>query len=270
MWKIDGYVAPAMRYGALAIDDILSFGDSVDEYKEADNVYIPDEYYDYPDKDGVTACDYIYGSQTSDETEYLSNALRELPSSTEAYAGICKPPKGQRTAVLAIDECPLAVDPALVVEKSKPPVYVRKYYLAQCTNCKELAEQIPYVFRNLLFAPNALVEIHKTVGAKGSTDEVLRHLFVLDQYAKGLYLEKHDGKYAVDALRAHNLLCSGAGSNETNHKIDFKHNGVTYPLTCNPHTKLFRADSDARIYFCWGRSEIDDHNVIIVKVGGHW
>lgn len=67
------------------------------------------------------------------------------------------------------------------------------------------------------------------------------------------------------------VICSGKGSNENmEFNEEFSYKGKTYLLTCNPHTKLFEKRTDQRIYFCWGRDEIEDHRIIIVRIGDHW
>jgi len=103
-------------------------------------------------------------------------------------------------------------------------------------------------------------------------DEILRHLLIIDQHAKELYQSSGNEGEALTALSSgYSIICSGKGSNERiSFKKEFKFGGSTYELTCNPHTKLFNAYSNARIYFCWGRDDIKDHDIIIVHIGGHW
>ena len=59
MWEINGYIAPAARYLGLSPDDILSFGDLVDTFRETDDVFVPDAFYEYPDREEITACEYL-------------------------------------------------------------------------------------------------------------------------------------------------------------------------------------------------------------------
>lgn len=46
--------------------------------------------------------------------------------------------------------------------------------------------------------------------------------------------------------------------------------GNTYYITCNSHTKFYKGNNDQRIYFSWGRKEIDNYKLIIISVGPHW
>ena len=67
------------------------------------------------------------------------------------------------------------------------------------------------------------------------------------------------------------IICSGKGSKEeTEYNKKIKWMEKEYILTCNPHTKLYKKNTDQRIYFCWGRKEIDNHKIIIVRIGDHW
>lgn len=71
------------------------------------------------------------------------------------------------------------------------------------------------------------------------------------------------------------VSCTGKGSGE---HIDFKKDVYiikdgekkNYEAPCTPHFKLIRKDSNYRIYFSWGISDIKDDAFIIVKLGGHW
>ena len=41
-------------------------------------------------------------------------------------------------------------------------------------------------------------------------------------------------------------------------------------ISCHPHFKLIRGDSNYRIYFSWGNKEIKESTFIVVKLGNHW
>ena len=101
----------------------------------------------------------------------------------------------------------------------------------------------------------------------------MRHLCVLNDYGDKVY--DYTGKNEKNALlelqSCFKIYCSGKGSNETmTYNKDMYFKGEKYSLTCNPHTKLFKKHSNQRIYFCWGRVEIDNHKIIIVRIGDHW
>lgn len=66
-------------------------------------------------------------------------------------------------------------------------------------------------------------------------------------------------------------MCSGKGSKEDkSYNKEIIYNNEKFQLTCNPHTKLYNKRTDQRIYFCWGREEIENHRIIVVRIGDHW
>ena len=79
-------------------------------------------------------------------------------------------------------------------------------------------------------------------------------------------------KRVLDELKSsYDIICSGKGANEKEeYNCNMMYDGKNYVLTCNPHTKLFQAHTNQRIYFCWGRAEIDSHKIIVARIGDHW
>lgn len=72
-----------------------------------------------------------------------------------------------------------------------------------------------------------------------------------------------------------NISCSGKGNNETQMfekkvYVIFQNSRSDYTISCTPHFKLIRNDSNYRIYFSWGNNNIREKSFIITKIGGHW
>lgn len=104
-------------------------------------------------------------------------------------------------------------------------------------------------------------------------DELIRHLTILNDVGNKLYTyHNKNEKATLEELKSsYHLECSGKGSNERkSYNKDFIYDNKKYQLTCNPHTKLYKKRSDKRIYFCWGRDEIKNHSMIVVRIGDHW
>jgi len=178
----------------------------------------------------------------------------------------------RKLAFLLIDDCIFDVQPDLRIKSIGQLVQAKAHYLRRCSGYDELVEQIPYAFTNLVFHKDALSHIKKIGGFRESVDEIVRHLFALNQYAKEIFINSQSESDALNILGSkYGIICSGKGLDDrTSYKKTIEYNGKKYELTCNPHTKLFNDYSDARIYFCWGRDEIKDHSVIIACVGDHW
>ena len=128
-------------------------------------------------------------------------------------------------------------------------------------------------FTSLVFHKQAFKHANKLGRCSDVVEELTRHLMVLNDAGKKLY--EYNGKnekVTLDMIKAsYHIECSGKGSKEeTAFNKEMEYLGKKYVLTCNPHTKLYKRNSDQRIYFCWGRKEIENHNIIIVRIGDHW
>jgi len=271
MWKIEGNILPAADYENLSLDCIHIFDNSVDEVNKSGDVVVPYDFYDVCDAKGKTACDYLYGDYTSDEITLLSEIIskqKHVDWTCEDVTNITK----RGLAFLVIHSCSFDVEPKLVIQSADDVFHVNVHYLHQCIGYSELANAIPNVFSNLLFMPDSLDPIEKIGNFQECIEEIIRHLTALNQNAGKIYRDSRDENEALLTLSAAcGIVCSGKGSKEdASYKKSLEYEGRTYTLTCNPHTKLFNAHSDSRIYFSWGRREIDEHKVIIARVGDHW
>lgn len=92
---------------------------------------------------------------------------------------------------------------------------------------------------------------------------------MLNDYGQKIYFgeDKNESVALKNLASKYGIICSGKGSNEN---IEYKEIYKGVEITCNPHTKLHSRYSNQRIYFCWGRDEIENHKIIIVKIGDHW
>lgn len=104
---------------------------------------------------------------------------------------------------------------------------------------------------------------------ESNIEELHKHLSVLNDYGQKIYFgeDKNESVALKNLASKYGIICSGKGSNEN---IEYKEIYKGVEITCNPHTKLHSRYSNQRIYFCWGRDEIENHKIIIVKIGDHW
>ncbi|MBR5510333.1 MAG: hypothetical protein IKV59_09800 [Lachnospiraceae bacterium] len=111
------------------------------------------------------------------------------------------------------------------------------------------------------------------------TAEIVHNLSLLNDEALDIY-QKHQGNEAeaMRELAAKALECSGDPKHKHLLKFPFTYiieeNGeprsCVAEITCEPHMKLIRRDSDLRIYFYWRDSRIGEgEKVLIGKIGGH-
>lgn len=111
------------------------------------------------------------------------------------------------------------------------------------------------------------------------THEIVYNLSLLNDEAIEIY-EKHqrNEKQAMRELASKALECTGDPHHKEQLKFPFTYyveeQGEKYSyvaeITCEPHMKLIRKDSDLRIYFYWRDSRIaNGQKVLVGKIGGH-
>lgn len=268
MCKIDFYLLPANYYKNITLDDILILTEILDAIKLKDKFMVPDDFYREADKQNVTAYDYLYGNRQNDISRYLMELISKQSSSDYTYDLI--------SSINYIGYVAFASE-IIEPEKEKICAYnsksditkVKRFYIMQAMSYEEYCKWIEDCFPNLVFHKNAFDAIQKLGKFKDVKEELHRHLIVLCDNAKGIYYKcgKSEKDTYLVLKSKYGILCSGKGSNEEKEfKADY--NGIK--ITCNPHTKLFTEHSDQRIYFCWGRDDIDNHNIIVARIGNHW
>lgn len=153
------------------------------------------------------------------------------------------------------------------------------YYLLDFS---ELFDWKGKCFPELLFTEDSFGKNNKAFSINPSNSvfhEIFKQavdcLTTLNNKTKELVLM--DIRKRIDELQSAlpNISCSGKGSNE---KSNFRKNVFTIKederidleISCHPHFKLIRSDSDFRIYFSWENDKIQSQKFIIVKVGSHW
>lgn len=150
---------------------------------------------------------------------------------------------------------------------------IKRFYLKKAEDYNILKDRARDCFPALVFHSEAFQNVEKLGKCADVAEELIRHLSVLNDVAKKTYdYHSKDEKIALAELKAgYDIVCSGKGSKEEKtYNKEMVYGDRKYQLTCNPHTKLYRKGTDQRIYFCWGRDEIEDHRIIIVRIGDHW
>lgn len=267
MCKIKFYMLPSTCYDSITVDDLYVFEKNINAIKVKDLFFVPNDFYYQTDLHNVTALEYLYESEQNDVNTYLLEIIsKEMATDTDyeliseqAYIGY---------VAFAKDSLNQEYEKICVYNSEDDIIKVKRFYIMQVKSYEEYLVWIKDCFPNLIFHEDAFDSMGKLGRFQDVKEELHRHLVVLCDNAKVIYYEC--GKREEDAfsiLRAkHGIICSGKGSNEKEFKVDY--HGVR--LTCNPHTKLFTEYSNQRIYFCWGREDIENHNIIVVKIGDHW
>ena len=155
----------------------------------------------------------------------------------------------------------------------------RRDILAGIRDVKEYESFMRTCFRNSVFADDILTEMRYIEDFPSHTREITDSLGVLNDEAVGLYMKYHDNlKKAIDILDKKVLACSAdpAHTNKLLFKFTYyeKEEGENIArvkeVTCSPHLKLVRKDSNLRIYFSWRDKDVGkDEKVLIGRIGRH-
>lgn len=267
MQSIDFYTLPSTNYNGITFDDACIWAENIEEIETSDSLYIPNEFYDMPDKDGITATDFIYG-QSNDLNTYIMRIVCTKQHTEDTYS--CLETR-DLTGYLAFPHDFIEDEKIkkCVLESRNDLLTIKRNYALKSKSYEEYLQWLPSIFPNLLFHEHSCDSIEKLGDFESNIEELHKHLMVLNDYGQKIYFdeEKNEAVALKNLTSKYGIICSGKGSNEN---IEYKEIYEGVEITCNPHTKLHSRYSDQRIYFCWGRDEIENHKIIIVKIGDHW
>ena len=152
-------------------------------------------------------------------------------------------------------------------------IQIKRLYLKKVEDYKVFEDRARDCFPNIVFHKDAFKYIEKLGKCSDVVEELARHLTILNDVGRRLfYYHNKNEKDTLDELKSgYDIVCSGKGSKEEkSYNKDMIYNGRKFQLTCNPHTKFYREGTRQRIYFCWGQDEIENHSIIVVRIGDHW
>lgn len=88
MCKIDFYLLPSKKYKMINNEDLLDLNDSIIAVKENDRMFVPNEFYERADSDGINGVEYIYGKERSDLSDFLMEIISKQSSANINYKDI--------------------------------------------------------------------------------------------------------------------------------------------------------------------------------------
>ncbi len=282
MWKLDFFILPSRNYKGIDVDEAYEFGERIEYLEKKERVYIPEEFYNILDQKNITAFDFLYGSEQNDLSDYLLEIISKQKTCHDTYAEL-----NGRTeyGYLPISEKDISAEALTIsvvnikdVKNDKSVqvndiIRIKRFYLGKTDNYKIFENRVKDCFPDIVFHNDAFKYIEKLGKCADVVEELIRHLTVLNDVGKRTYsyYNKNEKEVLAEFKAGYNIECSGKGSNEEkSYNKDIVYNDKKFQLTCNPHTKLYKKRTDQRIYFCWGRDEIENHNIIVVRMGDHW
>ena len=281
MWKIEFFLLPSNNYHAITENEAYQFGEKVEYLERNEKLYVPDEFYDIADKNDITALDF-YGNEQGDISDYLLEIISKQRTCTESYKQINRKNEYGYLPIVKGDETAeiedLCVDSIKDVEEDKclkvnDVTNIKRFYLKKVEDYNIYKDRAKVCFPNIVFHDEAFTYVERLGKCRDVVEELTRHLTILNDVGKKLYdyHNKNEKVTLAELKSGYGLECSGKGSKEDeSYNKDIIYNGKKFQLTCNPHTKLYKKRTDQRIYFCWGRDEIENHKIIVVRIGDHW
>lgn len=282
MWKLDFFILPSKSYKDIDEKDGYEFGEKAEYLNRTENLYIPDEFYNIPDKNNITAVDFIYENEQNDLSDYFQEIISKQKTCQDTYAEV---ERKSEYGYLPISENDVTEEITQICVKNiketeeekcikvNDIIRIKRFYLKKTENYRIFKERVRDCFPNVVFHDDAFKYIEKLGKYSDVVEELARHLTILNDVGRKLYVyHNRNEKDTLDELKSgYNIVCSGKGSKEEKiYNKDMIYNGGKFQLTCNSHTKFYREGTSQRIYFCWGRDEIESHSIIIVRIGDHW
>lgn len=282
MWKLDFFILPSKNYEDIDENDAYEFGEMAGYISQNEKLYIPDEFYDVPDKNNITAADFLYGNGQNDLSDYFMEIISkqkrcqdtyiEIETKTEyGYLPISESDITEEIEQISVKNINDAEEEKCV--RVNDIIRIKRFYIKRIKDYKAFEDRARDCFPHMVFHDDAFEHIEKLGKYSDIAEELARHLTVLNDVAQKLfYYHNKNEKDTLDELKSgYNIVCSGKGSKEEkSYNKDMIYHGRKFQLTCNPHTKFYREGTSQRIYFCWGQDEIENHSMIIVRIGDHW
>lgn len=286
MYKLNVFLLPCKNYHSLTYEELMEFDGRVSKLEMEENFQIPKKFYDTKDINQQTVYDVIFEGIQTDISDYLLELLTKRRQLNIDYAEIENSNDYAYTAIVDRDIEENKKDLSIFDMEDKidlnsryrgvipnDVIRVKRSHLVRCKTFNIFKEKAEFCFHRLVFHPDAFVHISKLGRCEEVIEELMRHLCVLNDYGDKVYdyTCKNEKNALLELQSSFQIYCSGKGSNETlTYNKDMIFNGKKYKLTCNPHTKLFKKYSNQRIYFCWGQDDIENHKIIIIRIGNHW
>lgn len=154
---------------------------------------------------------------------------------------------------------------------------IRRLFLGYERDRINFCSSINRVFPKLYLGENVENTLRHFNPISDHIKELITHLTALNDHALNLFEEySREGEAKVLNMLSSTtgIICSPEGNHqtvETYLKFRFKDNeGNIQQLSCSPHTKLYRADSNYRIYFTWNNNRLPGlPEILIGHIGGH-
>ena len=149
----------------------------------------------------------------------------------------------------------------------------RREFLAKMHKVQDFRDFMKSCFINSEFSDDIGLALDKIPDFASHSKEIVNNLALLNDQAIEIYKRNNGNeKAAMKELASRALDCSGDPKHKNKLKFPFSYeieeNGekvaYTAEITCSPHMKLIRRDSDLRIYFYWYDERIEKGKKVLI------
>lgn len=268
------YLLPIKACRNIDYDSAVNFQELISIIaSNADTFLIPDCFFE-PDSDGET----IYDKKQNSAIMLFSQIIGKCSIVDTEIGSINS--EDYHNCFIRIDKLDSGEKEAAIHNKEE----LLKYYQDSAYELETFSDLFDWknrCFPDLLFTEDSFGNNHKAFHNASDPDysdllsQTLQCLTVLNNEREVYHpMEISEALLSMQAALS-GISCTGKGGNETQKykkevlsgKIDSQ---TKHTISCHPHFKLIRKDSDYRIYFSWGNKDIKKNTFIVVKVGSHW
>lgn len=245
-----------------------------------DEVIVPQELYTSTLNDGTTFADYLFMSNYASDVrnllyEYIIQYKTEEIRFDTLNNLLDNNNNTSYKALVGMGDNQFIRENRLYVNNKNKLLTPHRFYLEKLNSIAEFKQNFKNCFPNLIFHQRVDTTINAFHNIAEHSTELIRHLSVLNDFAKKIYTDTGGSSDEIyERLKIeHNIIASGRGSNEdlNNFKCSFNNlQGMIEVIRCNPHTKLYTSYSNFRIYFNWGRENIENGKILVGHMGTHW
>ena len=268
----------ADNFNRIEIDSIIKLSTVVKVIKESGDIFsIPTEFYSKVDANNKNIYEVLDALSKIDSNAamLLSSILFKNKTVDESYEDLFGRIDNPDELIGFVTVNLIDIDDNTAVDESSlKSVY--RFQIHKFRTYNQLFRWGKRAYPELLFTEDAFNEAHKMGNFTDNAEEINKVLAALNDFGKNLYRQEGENEAMSSLQRLCGVNCSGKGANESStfkKMIKYKKSDDSFDsvqISCIPHFKLETRYSDKRIYYCWGREDINNHAIIVVHIGGHW
>ncbi|UIJ67290.1 hypothetical protein LW858_03105 [Bacillus cereus] len=284
MTKISFYISSLIDDNSSVIEfekKIVEFIDLLNGITQNDDqIIIPNQFYESIIDDNITLDEYLFSPKyASDFRDLLFENIREYKSDDinyhNLYVLLDEKDNTSYKALVGMHDNKYINEDRLYINSKNRILFPHRFYLGQLKSLNCFKQDFQGCFPNLFFHDRVKHTLNAFNNIIQHSDELIRHLSVLNDSAKNIYITIGSASDEIyERLKSEfNIIASGRGSNEGLDKFQCQFHTIDNKIEsirCNPHTKLYNAHSDFRIYFNWGRESIENGKILVGHIGNHW